>query len=76
MEKDWELNTRRVVAQRREQKGRRRGVSSAHLPIRMPIVKRKPVQPQGVPAALLSAYTERKAARAVFFLAATGEVFE
>mgnify|MGYP001761450811 FL=1 len=26
----------------------------------MPIVKRKPVQPQGVPAALLSAYTERK----------------
>lgn len=42
----------------------------------MPIVKRKPVQPQGVPAALLSAYTERKEDRAVFFLAATGEVFE
>ena len=42
----------------------------------MPIVKRKPVQPQGVPASLLSAYMERKEDRAVFFLAATGEVFE
>lgn len=42
----------------------------------MPIVKRKPVQPQEVPAALLSAYTERKEDRAVFFLAATGEVFD
>ena len=42
----------------------------------MPIVKRKPVQLQEPSPALLDAYTQRHEDRAVFFLAATGEIFE
>lgn len=42
----------------------------------MPIVKRKLVELQAPPPALLEAYTQRHEDRAVFFLAATGEIFE
>lgn len=40
----------------------------------MPIVKRKPVQPLPIPEALVAAL-EKGENRAVFYLAATGEVF-